>query len=88
MRSDEEVRKNVEDELRWGPDLNADNIAVTVGDGVVALTGFVHSYVDKFIAERVVIQTNSNERYRKRFGAMPNSMPRASRSRRTEASLR
>lgn len=54
MRTDEEIKKNVEDELRWAPDLNADDIAVTVKDGVVTLAGFVHSYVDKFIAERVV----------------------------------
>ncbi len=54
MRTDEELRKNVEDELRWAPDLDADNIAVNVKDGIVTLAGFVHSYVDKFIAEKVV----------------------------------
>ena len=54
MRSDEEIKKIVEDELRWAPDLDADNIAVTVKDGVVTLAGFVHSYLDKMTAERVV----------------------------------
>lgn len=53
MPSDEEIERNVEDELRWDPDLDADNIAVSVKDGVVTLAGFVPSYVDKLAAERV-----------------------------------
>lgn len=54
MSSDDEIKRNVEDELRWAPELQADNIAVTVKDGVVTLAGFVRSYLDKFVAERVV----------------------------------
>jgi osmotically-inducible protein OsmY len=53
MPSDEEIRRDVEKELRWEPDLAADNIAVGVKDGVVTLAGFVPSYVDKLDAEKV-----------------------------------
>lgn len=53
MKSDSEIKKDVEDELRWEPDLDATDIAVTVKDGVVALAGFVPSYAQKFLAEKV-----------------------------------
>jgi osmotically-inducible protein OsmY len=43
---------DVEEELRWDASLDASDIAVSVKDGVVALTGFVKSYSDKFEAER------------------------------------
>ncbi|HYZ27344.1 MAG TPA: BON domain-containing protein [Geminicoccaceae bacterium] len=52
MRSDEEIRRDVEAELRWDPDLEEADIAVAVKDGVVTLTGFVKSYKDKWQAER------------------------------------
>jgi osmotically-inducible protein OsmY len=52
MRADSEIKRNVEDELRWDPDIDATDIAVTVKSGVVTLTGFAHNYSDKFEAER------------------------------------
>jgi len=54
MRSDEEIKRDVEDELRWDPDIDATDIAVAVKNGVVTLTGFVRSYNDKWEAERAV----------------------------------
>ena len=51
MRTDSEIRKDVEDELRWDPDIDATDIAVSVKNGVVALTGYVRSYVQKVQAE-------------------------------------
>jgi osmotically-inducible protein OsmY len=52
--SDSEIKRDVEEELGWHPDLDAGDIAVAVKDGVVTLTGFVRSYVDKFEAEEAV----------------------------------
>ena len=52
MRSDPEIKQDVERELRYDPDMDATDIAVAVKDGVVTLTGFVHSYGDKWEAER------------------------------------
>ena len=54
MRSDEEIKRDVEDELRWDPNVHADDIAVAVKNGVVTLTGFVTTYAQKFAAERAV----------------------------------
>ena len=51
MRSDTDIKRDVEDELRWDPDLDATDIAVTVKSGVVTLAGFTRSYSDKLEAE-------------------------------------
>ena len=51
MRPDSDIERDVKDELQWRPDLDTTDIAVSVKNGVVTLTGFVHSYVDKYDAE-------------------------------------
>ena len=51
MRSDHDIRRDVEDELRWDPDLDPTDIAVAVNSGVVTLAGFVRSYMQKYQAE-------------------------------------
>jgi osmotically-inducible protein OsmY len=51
MRSDSEIERDVKQELEWDPDLDATDIAVSVKQGVVSLTGFVKSYTDKYEAE-------------------------------------
>ena len=43
MKSDADVKSDVEDELTWDQDLDATDVVVTVTDGVVTLTGFVRS---------------------------------------------
>src|SRR4051812_24660056 len=53
MRSDGDIKRDVEAELRWDPELDiSDIIAVAVRDGVVTLTGFVRRYDEKTEAER------------------------------------
>jgi osmotically-inducible protein OsmY len=52
MRLDSDIRRDVEDELRWDADIDATDIAVAVNNGVVALTGFVRSYSQRTQAER------------------------------------
>jgi osmotically-inducible protein OsmY len=51
MKSDSDIKRDVEAELRWDPDIDATDIAVAVKGGVVTLTGFVHSYMHKWQAE-------------------------------------
>ena len=51
MRTDEDVRDDVESELRWEPGLDATDIVVAVRDGAVTLTGFVRSFNEKWEAE-------------------------------------
>jgi osmotically-inducible protein OsmY len=52
MRLDSDIKRDVEDELRWDPDIDATDIGVAVHNGVAALTGFVRSYAQKTQAER------------------------------------
>jgi osmotically-inducible protein OsmY len=52
MRSNSDIKRDVEMELKWDPDISEADIAVAVKDGVVTLTGFVRSYAQKWQAER------------------------------------
>ena len=52
MRSDSDIKRDVELELQWDPDIKSDDIGVAVKGGVVTLTGFVSSYSEKYEAER------------------------------------
>ena len=51
MKSDSDIKRDVEEELRFDPDIDATDIGVAVKNGVVTLTGFVKSYTEKFEAE-------------------------------------
>jgi osmotically-inducible protein OsmY len=51
MKSDTEIKRDVEAELRWDPEIDETDIAVKANEAVVALTGFVHSYAQKYRAE-------------------------------------
>ncbi len=52
--SDNELKKDVLDELDFEPSVNAANIGVAVTDSVVTLSGHVSSYAQKLAAERAV----------------------------------
>jgi osmotically-inducible protein OsmY len=51
MKSDNDIKRDVEAELQWDPDIDATDIAVAVKGGVATLTGFVRSYMHKWQAE-------------------------------------
>ena len=52
MKTDAQLKKDVQDELGWDPAVNATNIGVIVKDGIVTLTGHLESFAEKFAAER------------------------------------
>jgi osmotically-inducible protein OsmY len=52
MRNDSDIERDVEAELRWVPEVDETDIAVKATNGTVALTGFAHSYFEKYQAER------------------------------------
>lgn len=54
MKSDADIKRDVEAELKWDADIDATDIAVSVKGGVVTLTGFVRSFTQKWQAERDV----------------------------------
>jgi osmotically-inducible protein OsmY len=55
-KPDAEIKSDVEAELRWSPEIDETDIAIKVNKGVVALTGFVRTYYEKYRAETIVKQ--------------------------------
>jgi osmotically-inducible protein OsmY len=51
MRTDADIQKDVMDQLKWEPFLNAEQIGVAVKNGIVTLSGIVDSFSKKFGAE-------------------------------------
>ena len=51
-RTDDQIRRDVELELKWDPIITSSDIAVAVKDGVVTLSGFVSSFWEKSEAEK------------------------------------
>lgn len=54
MKTDEQLKKDVEAELNWDPSINDHGIIVSTKDGVVTLGGHVPFYADKIFAEKAV----------------------------------
>jgi osmotically-inducible protein OsmY len=54
MKSDSQLRQDVEEELEWEPSVDERQIGVAVSDAVVTLTGAVGSLPEKWNAERAV----------------------------------
>ncbi|TLV02430.1 BON domain-containing protein [Dyadobacter luticola] len=52
MKTDLEIQRNVMDQLRWQPILDAAEIGVSVKNGIVTLSGLVNSYPKKLAAEK------------------------------------
>jgi osmotically-inducible protein OsmY len=49
--TDEQIQREVQEELKWEARIQPNEIGVTVKDGVVTLTGWVDSYTKKWAAE-------------------------------------
>jgi osmotically-inducible protein OsmY len=54
MKTDSQLKKDVENELEWDPAVNAAHVGVAVDKGVVTLTGHLATYGEKYLIERVV----------------------------------
>ena len=52
VRSDEDIQRDVLEELSWEAELQPNEVGVIVKEGVVALTGWVDSFSKKWAAER------------------------------------
>lgn len=56
MRNDQQLKSDVEWELKWDPSIKAEQIGVSVKDGVIELDGHVDSYFEKWSAERATLK--------------------------------
>jgi osmotically-inducible protein OsmY len=51
VRTDEDIQRDVLEELKWDSRVQVNEIGVVVKDGIVTLTGWVDSYMKKLAAE-------------------------------------
>src|SRR5271157_774596 len=56
MKNDADLQHDVQEELRWDPSIHAEQIGVSVKNGVVELDGHVDSVWVKYAAERAAIR--------------------------------
>jgi len=77
MKSDQQLKNDVETELRWEPSVHSEQIGVSVKDGVVELDGHVDSYFEKWSAERAAMRVQSTKSVASEIKVeMPNSFSR------------
>ena len=50
--ADRQIMEEVLREIEWEPSIRSTDIAVSVKSGITTLSGFVHSYLEKYAAER------------------------------------
>lgn len=55
-KTDEQIQRDVLEELKWDARVQANEIGVAVKDGVVTLTGWVDSYAKKWAAEEAAFR--------------------------------
>lgn len=53
-QTDTQLHDSVQRQLDWDPQIEAGDLAVIASEGVITLTGFVHSYAAKLAAERSI----------------------------------
>jgi osmotically-inducible protein OsmY len=54
MKTDTQLRNDVQAELNWAPEVKASDVGVIVKDGVVTLTGHLASHAEKYAVEHTV----------------------------------
>ncbi len=54
MKSDAELKRDIEAELAWDPMVRSNEIGVAVKDGVVTLSGHLETYSEKWAVEKVL----------------------------------
>lgn len=58
MKTDMQLRENVEEELQWEPSVLSTDIGVIVEDGIVTLTGKVDTFPEKCEAEKAALRVS------------------------------
>jgi osmotically-inducible protein OsmY len=54
MKTDADLKRDVQAELAWDPAVRSTQIGVAVKDGVVTLSGHLETYAEKYAAERAL----------------------------------
>ena len=59
MKNDAQLKSDVEAELRWEPSVQAEQIGVSVKNGVVELDGHVDSFYEKWASEHAAMRVSN-----------------------------
>jgi osmotically-inducible protein OsmY len=54
MKTDADLKRDVEAELAWDPSIRASAVGVAVKDGIVTLTGHLDTFIEKMAIERAL----------------------------------
>jgi osmotically-inducible protein OsmY len=54
MKTDTQLRNDIQAELAWAPEVKTSDVGVIVKEGVVTLTGHLASHAEKYAVERAV----------------------------------
>ena len=54
MKTDADLKRNVEAELAWDPAVHSTEVGVAVKDGVVTLSGHIDTYAEKYAVQRAL----------------------------------
>jgi osmotically-inducible protein OsmY len=80
MKTESEIERDLKDEFEWDPGLDATDLAVSVKQGVVSLTGFVKSSANRYEAEAAakrvagVARISSRARFRSNVQSVDGGM--------------
>ncbi|KQW37652.1 BON domain-containing protein [Rhizobacter sp. Root404] len=54
MKTDAEIKRDITGELAWDPEINAEHVGVSVGDGVATISGHVDTHAERHAILRAV----------------------------------
>jgi osmotically-inducible protein OsmY len=58
MKTDANLKRDIQAELDWDPSINPANVGIAVKNGIVTLTGHLDTYAEKAAIERVVARVS------------------------------
>jgi osmotically-inducible protein OsmY len=58
VRADQDIQKDILEELKYEPRVQPNEVGVSVRDGIVTLTGWVDSYLKKWEAEQAALRVS------------------------------
>jgi osmotically-inducible protein OsmY len=59
VHTDEQIQRNILNELKWDARVHPNEVGVTVKDGIVTLTGWVETYAKRWAAEQAAHRVRS-----------------------------
>jgi osmotically-inducible protein OsmY len=88
MKTDAQLQTDVQEELKWEPSVTANEVGVTVKDGVVTLGGTLTTYAEKYAAERAARRVTGVKAVAEEIQVKPTGIHKRSDTEIAEAAVR